>query len=68
MDAKIREMNEQRANAGGKTGSCQTRQMAVRVSWTEEFKTSLMKHEHVKAEKVGPGAVATLTLWYTHFL
>ena len=32
--------------------------------WIENLKTSLMKHEHVRVEKVGPGAVAQHPLKY----
>lgn len=41
--------------------------MAARVSHTEELKTSVVMHGHMRAEKVGPATVAKLTLWYIPF-
>ena len=48
-------------------GSWQAHQMAARVSQIEELKTSVVTHGHTRAEKMGPGAVAKLTLWYIPF-
>ena len=66
--AKLRWMNGQRPELGGKaSGSWQAHQMAARVSQIEELKTRVVTHGHTRAEKVGPGAVAKLTLWYIPF-
>lgn len=57
-NAKLRWMNEQRPKVGGKTVAVGKLIRWHRWVHTEELKTSVVMHGHMRAEKVGPATVA----------